>query len=103
MDYSLETPRQDVSCCIRLPCDVLTIPQWMTLGQLAERYGQSVMDITKRQGVQLRWIQIKDVPAIFSALSRVDMSPLQTGFDNVRNVMSCPMAGINLDQVLNVV
>ena len=88
---------------IRLPCDVLTIPQWMTLGQLAERYGQSVMDITKRQGVQLRWIQIKDVPAIFSALSRVDMSPLQTGFDNVRNVMSCPMAGINLDQVLNVV
>ena len=80
---------------VRVPAGVLDHRAWMTLGELARDYGRSIMDITTRQGVQLRWIRMEDVPAIFARLAEVGLSPLQTGHDNVRNVMSCPIAGLD--------
>ncbi len=80
---------------VRVPAGVLEAQQWKTLGKLAESYGRSIMDITTRQGVQLRWIRIEDAPAIFARLAAVGLSPLQTGHDNARNVMSCPVAGLD--------
>ena len=34
------------------------------------------------------------MPEILDALAGVDLTPLQTGRDNVRNVNTCPLAGL---------
>ena len=51
--------------------------------------------------MQLRQIKIEHVPAIFDKLEEVGLTSLQTGMDNVRNVMTCPVAGLAPDEVLD--
>ena len=59
------------------------------------------MDITTRQQLQLRWIRIDDAPEILSRLHNAGLTSLQTGMDNIRNVVGCPVAGIGRDELLD--
>ena len=52
------------------------------------------MDITTRQQIELRDIQIRDVPEILAALRDVDLSSLQTGMDNIRGANTCALSGL---------
>jgi len=79
---------------IRITNGQATAAQLRTLAELARRLGNGVLDLTTRQQVQLRAIQIKDVPQIMQALEGVDLTSLQTGMDNIRNVNCCSLAGL---------
>jgi ferredoxin-nitrite reductase len=79
---------------IRIPNGIATAAQVRALGQIARRFGRGVADITTRQQVQLRWIRINDVPDILNILGNVGLVSLQTGMDNIRNVVGCPVAGL---------
>jgi ferredoxin-nitrite reductase len=68
--------------------------QLRALAEISRRLGNGVLDLTTRQQVELRAIKIQDVPQILQALKGVDLSSLQTGMDNVRNVNCCPLAGL---------
>jgi ferredoxin-nitrite reductase len=86
---------------LRIPNGILTSEQVTAIGQLSNQYGRGVIDITTRQNVQLRWIQIKDVPEIFRVLDSVGLEYRQSGMDNVRNITGCPMAGLDPDEVVD--
>ncbi len=86
---------------LRIPNGVITSRQLAALGEIANRYGRGQADLTTRQNVQLRWIRIEDVPAIFDALNDVGVGHLQTGMDNLRNVTGCPIAGLDADELLD--
>ncbi len=86
---------------LRIPNGILTSRQMATLGDLANRYGRGKADLTTRQNLQLRWIRIEDVPAIFETLNDIGTGHLQTGMDNVRNVTGCPIAGLDPQEVLD--
>jgi len=79
---------------IRITNGQATSLQLRTLADLSRRLGNGVLDLTTRQQVELRAINIQDVPQILQALKGVDLSSLQTGMDNVRNVNCCPLAGL---------
>jgi ferredoxin-nitrite reductase len=66
----------------------------------AER-GRGIADITTRQQIQIRWIRIEDVPEILERLRRAGLTTLQTGMDNVRNVVGCPLAGLLPTELLD--
>jgi ferredoxin-nitrite reductase len=68
--------------------------QFHAVADIAERLGNGVVEITTRQQLELRAVQVKDVPEIFEKLKEVDLNSLQTGLDNIRNVNTCPMAGL---------
>src|SRR3989337_2715611 len=53
---------------IRIPGGQLTAEQTEVIGGISERYGIDVADVTDRQNVQLHWIRIEDMPAIWDAL-----------------------------------
>ncbi len=78
---------------VRIPNGAATSAQVSTLGQIARQHGRGIADITTRQQIELRWIRIEDVPEIFERLGQVGLVTLQTGMDNVRNVVGCPLAG----------
>ncbi|MGH7419791.1 MAG: nitrite/sulfite reductase [Candidatus Rokuibacteriota bacterium] len=86
---------------IRIPNGFLTSPQLRTLADLAERYARGVADITVRQNIQLHWVQIEDLPAIFSALGARGLSSLGTCGDVTRNITGCPLAGLDTDEIVD--
>ncbi|MBI4216257.1 MAG: ferredoxin--nitrite reductase [Chloroflexi bacterium] len=80
---------------IRLTNGQASSMQLRALAQIARRLGNGVLDLTTRQQIELRAIKIGDVPQIMKALEHVDLTSLQTGMDNVRNVNCCPLAGLS--------
>lgn len=86
---------------LRMPNGALSSTQLRAIGEIANRYGRGMIDLTTRQNIQLRWIRIEDVPAIFEALDAAGVGHQQTGLDNVRNVTGCPIAGLDPHEVLD--
>lgn len=85
---------------VRIPGGHATSYQLRALADIAQTSGNGVIDITTRQQVQLRHIRIGDVPAVFAKMDDVGLTSLQTGMDNVRNVMTCPVSGFSPDEVV---
>jgi len=86
---------------IRIPGGRTASYQVRTLAEIASTYGNGLLDLTTRQQVQLRHIRINDVPAVFAKMDDVGLTSLQTGMDNVRNIMTCPVAGLSPDEILD--
>lgn len=79
---------------IRIPNGIATATQLRTIGEISREFGRGFADITTRQQIQLRWFTINDVPEIWQRLKLAGLVSLQTGMDNIRNVVGCPVAGL---------
>jgi ferredoxin-nitrite reductase len=79
---------------IRMPNGFAKSEQLRTIAELSRRLGNSVVDITTRQQMELRGFTLDGVPEIFEKLRAVDLRTLQTGIDNVRNINGCALAGL---------
>ena len=86
---------------VRIPNGHTSSYQVRALAAIAQTYGNGVIDLTTRQQIQLRHIRIESVPAVFEQLDTVGLTSMQTGMDNVRNVMGCPVAGLNPEEVFD--
>ncbi|MEM7553646.1 MAG: ferredoxin--nitrite reductase [Cyanobacteria bacterium P01_A01_bin.84] len=87
---------------MRTPNGILTSQQLRVLAEIVQRYGiDGSADITTRQNIQLRGIRLEDIPDIFHRLHSVDMTSMQSGMDNVRNITGSPVAGIDGDELID--
>jgi sulfite reductase (ferredoxin) len=86
---------------VRIPGGQLTSQQLRTIGGIAKEYGRDLADITDRQNVQFHWIRIEDVPVIWDRLEEVGLSSLQACGDVPRNILGCPVAGIDAAEILD--
>ena len=80
---------------VRIPNGFSFSHQVKALAFISETYGNGVIDITTRQQLQLRHLKIESIPQVFNLLEEVGLTSSQTGMDNVRNIMGCPVAGLN--------
>jgi len=79
---------------IRMPNGFVRSGQLRTIAELSRRLGNSVLDVTTRQQIELRGFTLETVPEVWEKLRGVDLRTLQTGIDNVRNINGCGMAGL---------
>lgn len=96
---------------IKVPGGRLDARKARRIGEIADRYakgpvphtrfGDRYLDITTRQDVQLHWIRIGDVPEIWRQLEEVGLSSVQACGDSARNVLGCPVAGVDADEVFD--
>ncbi len=86
---------------MRIPNGILTTEQLAAIGDISNTYGRGQADITTRQNIQLRWIRIQDAPRMLQRLSAVNLTTQQSGMDNVRNVVGCPLAGIHHNELID--
>ncbi|RMH06765.1 MAG: precorrin-3B synthase [Nitrospirae bacterium] len=86
---------------VRIPGGRATSAQIRTLAELATCFGNGLVDVTTRQQIQLRHLRIEHVPEAFARMEEVGLTSLQTGMDNVRNIMTCPVAGLSLTEMLD--
>jgi len=81
----------------------LTAEQLRAIGEVARDYaagpiddpefGDTWIDLTTRQSIQLHWIKLEDVPAIWDKLESVGVTTRSAGGDTMRNIVGCPVAG----------
>jgi sulfite reductase (ferredoxin) len=86
---------------IRIDGGQLSNEQLRVIGQLATEFGRDVADVTDRQNVQLHWIRIEDVPAIWSRLETVGLGSTEACGDTPRVILGCPLAGVAGDEVID--
>lgn len=86
---------------IRVDGGRLTVAQLRVIAEVSTRYGRGTADVTDRQNIQLHWVRIEDVPAIWEALEAVGLSTTEACGDTPRVIMGCPLAGIDADEVLD--
>ncbi len=88
---------------IGTPNGVLEPGQLRVVGEIADEYargpvdnpefGGAYADWTTRQSIQLHWIKLEDIPAIFEKLEANGLSTIQACGDSWRNIVGCPVAG----------
>lgn len=93
------TPRQFMMR-IRTSGGCLSLAQAQTLGRVAQKYGQDYIDLTTRAAVELRYLDIENIPALLSELEHVGLTSFQTGVDNIRSILMDPLDGASDDSLL---
>lgn len=98
--YRRRTPG-DFMMRVRIPNGISRSAQFLALAQISKDFGKGFADITTRQQIQLRCFKIEHAPLILDRLKAVGLSTLQTGMDNIRNVVGCPVAGLTPGELLD--
>jgi sulfite reductase (ferredoxin) len=86
---------------IRIDGGQLSHAQLRTIAGISRRYARGTADVTDRQNIQLHWVQIEDVPAIWDALEAVGLSTTEACGDTPRVILGCPLAGLDADEVID--
>jgi ferredoxin-nitrite reductase len=101
----------------KVPGGYLTPEQAEVVGEVADQYatapeeyggenqnelwGDAFLDITTRQDIQMHWIEVEDVPAIWEKYDEVGLTTIQGCGDSARNVLGCPAAGLSEHEHFN--
>jgi ferredoxin-nitrite reductase len=96
---------------IKIPGGRLRADQARVIGEIADEFargpapnpvfGDAYLDLTTRQDIQLHWVRIGAVPEIWARLEAVGMTTVQACGDSARNVLCCPVSGLDADEVLD--
>ena len=86
---------------VKFPGGSVSSEQLRTIGRLSERYGRSMGDITTRQNIQLHWLAIEDMPVVLDELNAAGLSFTQACGDVWRNIVGCPLAGVDGHELLD--
>ncbi len=93
------TPKQFMMR-VRVPGGQLNQDQALVLGHCAREYGNDYLDITTRMQVELRYLDIENIPTIIEKLHSVGITAYQTGVDNFRNILNDPLDDLGFDNIL---
>src|SRR5689334_13072735 len=86
---------------LKFPGGGVTSEQLRLVGRLSERYGRGMGDITTRQNIQLHNLAIEDLPVVLDELNAVGLSFTQACGDVWRNIVGCPLAGVDGHELID--
>jgi sulfite reductase (ferredoxin) len=98
-DHEIEDPYFMMR--VRIPGGQLTADQLRAVAEVSKEYGRDLADITDRQNVQFHWLTIQDIPAVWERLEEVGLSSNQACGDVPRNILGCPVAGLDGAEVID--
>jgi sulfite reductase (ferredoxin) len=86
---------------IRIDGGQLGHDQVRVIADVSRRYARGTADVTDRQNIQLHWVEIENVPAIWAALEAVGLSTTEACGDTPRVILGCPLAGIDAGEIID--
>ncbi len=86
---------------VRVDGGQLNLEQLRTIADLSIEYGRDTADLTDRQNIQYHWIDIRDVPTIWSRLEAVGLSTQEACGDCPRVILGSPVAGVSEDEIID--
>ncbi len=87
---------------VKLEGGELTLPQLKIVAEISEKYARGTADFTTRQDIQFHYIRVIDLPEIFRLLDTVGLCSIFAAGDVPRNVVSCPVNGIDHEEIADV-
>jgi sulfite reductase (ferredoxin) len=86
---------------VRIDGGRLTLDQLRAVAEVSTKYARGTADITDRQNIQLHWVRIEDVPAIWRLLEGVGLSTTEACGDVPRVILGSPVAGVSKDEIID--
>ncbi len=105
--YPQKQGGDDFMMRVKVPGGFLTAPQAREIGVAADAFGEGpdgtesrmfgsrYADLTTRQTVQIHWLRIEDIPRIWRRFAAVGLTTVQACGDSARNVLCCPVSGVD--------
>lgn len=86
---------------IRTDGALLGPAQLRAVGTASRDFARGTADITDRQNVQLHWVRVEDVPAIWERLEAVGLETQEACGDSPRPFLGSPVAGVAADEIID--
>jgi sulfite reductase beta subunit-like hemoprotein len=87
---------------IKIPGGFLSVSQMNCLNDVADLYGRGVAHHTTPQDIQIHWVPLEEVGAMYQRLHEVGITTRGACSDSVRNVTACPHTGLLSDEPFDV-
>ena len=84
---------------VKLVGGELNLEQLKVIRDISQKYAKGTADFTTRQDLQFHFIKIVDLPEIFGLLDSVGLYTIFAAGDVPRNVVSCPVNGIDEEEI----
>ena len=79
---------------IKIPGGFLTADQLARLADAADHFGSNFLHFTTREDAQIYYVRLDETPALLRFLAAGGITTREACGNTVRNVTSCPLAGI---------
>ncbi|MEH0147713.1 nitrite/sulfite reductase [Corynebacterium sp. Q4381] len=86
---------------VRFDGGICSTAQARAVGEISRDYARSTVDLTDRQNIQLHWVAIEDVPAIWDKLEAHGLNTWDACGDVPRVILGSPVAGIAKDEIID--
>jgi sulfite reductase beta subunit-like hemoprotein len=87
---------------VKIPQGILTSSQLRAVAGVAASYSRGFGHITTRQNVQLHFVPLAQVEDAMRALAETGLTTREACGNSVRNITSCPYAGVSEGEVFDV-
>jgi sulfite reductase (NADPH) hemoprotein beta-component len=87
---------------VKIPQGVLTGAQLEALADVGDLYSRGFGHNTTRQNIQLHLVKLHDLEAAMRRLGEAGLTTREACGNSVRNITSCPLAGVSADEVFDV-
>lgn len=86
---------------LKLPGGAITAEQLRVVVRLARRIARPTVNLTTRQGIELHGLALADLPQDFAELETAGLTTLGACGDVVRNIVTCPVAGLAAEELID--
>jgi ferredoxin-nitrite reductase len=86
---------------LRIAGGQLTPHQLREISYLCDKYARGFGDITTRMTLQFHWLTVADLGPIFKKLDELGLCSTFACGDVPRNIVSCPLAGVLKDEIID--
>ena len=87
---------------IPLPLGELNLEQLETLLTISKKYAKNSLLFDTYQKVELKWLKMHNLPEVFNLLQGVGLKTIFEAGHNVKNIITCPVNGIDKTQIADV-
>jgi sulfite reductase beta subunit-like hemoprotein len=86
---------------IKLPGGRVSPQGLRAIGEISNEFGRGDGELSTRQNVQLHWLELGALPAVFDRLHAAGLTSAGGCGDAVRNITGCPVAGLAPDELFD--
>jgi sulfite reductase (NADPH) hemoprotein beta-component len=87
---------------VKIPQGILDAPQLEALADVADRHSRGFGHISTRQNMQFHFVPLHDAEPAMRHLADAGLTTREACGNSVRNITSCPYAGVARDEVFDV-